>query len=157
MNIGLVIPDWGSALGLDWARQHAQRVSGIVLMEFITSVPSWDAMGENEDVKKLFQAFRGPEGRKLLIEENAFIEIVLPMAVVRKLSEEEMDAYRAPFLEKESREPVYRWPKGTAGGGTVGAGSMKNLETVFIGPGVHYVQEDNPAAMGEGIAKWLNE
>jgi len=31
---------------------------------------------------------------------------------------------------------------------------MKNLETVDIGPGVHFVQEDNPHKIGEELARW---
>ena len=32
--------------------------------------------------------------------------------------------------------------------------TLKNLKTVDIGPGVHFVQEDNPHKIGEELAKW---
>jgi len=33
-------------------------------------------------------------------------------------------------------------------------GSLPNLTLVDIGPGIHYVQEDNPHGIGEAIAEW---
>ena len=58
----------------------------------------------------MFQQLRDPElGRQLIIDENMFIEVVLPSGVQRTLSEREMSAYRAPFLEAASREPIWRW------------------------------------------------
>ena len=109
-RIILVVHDWGSALGFDWARRHEDRVAGLVFMEFIRPLSSW---GEafHEGSRELFQAFRNPEsGRKLVIEQNAFIEEILPRGVVRSLTKTEMDHYRAPFLQPATREPIYRWP-----------------------------------------------
>lgn len=108
-KITLVIHDWGSALGFDWARRNEQRVAGLAFMEFITPVASWNEFPEVG--RDLFRSFRATEtGRELLIEQNFFIEKVLPGGVVRKLGETEMNHYRAPFLEAESREPLYRFP-----------------------------------------------
>jgi haloalkane dehalogenase len=77
-------------------------------MEFITHL-RWDVFPEQ--ARAAFKAFRSPEtGRKLLIEDNAFIESILPTSIVRKLSDVEMDHYREPFKTPASREPVYRWP-----------------------------------------------
>ena len=104
----LVLHDWGSALGLDWARRHQERVRGLALMEFILSIPTW--LDVASPGREIFQAFRSDQGRKLLIDENRFIEEVLPASIVRKLTPEEMDAYRKPFLEPASREPVYQFP-----------------------------------------------
>jgi haloalkane dehalogenase len=107
-DVVLVIHDWGSALGLDWARRHQDRVSGIALMEFITPL-RWDVFPE--EARAAFKAFRSPEtGRKLLIDENAFIESILPTSIIRKLTDTEMDYYREPFRSAASREPLYRWP-----------------------------------------------
>lgn len=110
-EVYLVLHDWGSALGLDWARQHQDRVAGLVLMEFLRPWPTWDDVGGSEEVRELFKRFRDPvEGRKLLIDDNVFIEQVLPGSICRKLSEAEMDAYRAPFADPRDREPLYRFP-----------------------------------------------
>jgi haloalkane dehalogenase len=107
-DVVLVLHDWGSALGLDWARRHEERVRGLALMEFIWPIPTWlDIAPAGAEA---FRAFRSDQGRKLLIDENRFIEQVLPAGVMRKLTGEEMQAYREPFLEPSSREPLYRFP-----------------------------------------------
>ena len=106
----LVLQDWGSALGFDWAYHHQDRVSGLAFMEFIRPVASWDefVQGEPQD---LFRLFRDPEeGPKLIIEENMFVEGILPSGTVRTLSPAEMDYYRSPYLEKSTRRPMYVWP-----------------------------------------------
>lgn len=112
----LVVQGWGSALGLHWARRNAHRVAGLVLMEFIPPL-TWQQL-EPDGKPHPFRMFRDPEiGRKMIIEDNFFIEKFLPGGVVRDLTEEEMDHYRAPFLEPTSREPLYCWPQEAAIGG----------------------------------------
>ena len=107
-DVVLVLHDWGSALGLDWARRHENRVHGIALMEFIWPIPTWLDVGPQG--AEAFRGFRSDKGRKLLVDQNLFIEQVLPGGVMRKLTSEEMTAYRKPFLDVASREPVYRFP-----------------------------------------------
>ena len=109
-DVVLVLHDWGSGLGFHWARRHADRVRGLALMEAILApVPSWDVFPDG--AREMFQAFRTPEvGWDLICKQNVFVEQALPGSVVRKLSDEEMDAYRAPFPDEASRKPVWRWP-----------------------------------------------
>jgi haloalkane dehalogenase len=76
-KIVLIVNDWGSALGLNWARLHANRIAGLGLMEFLIPIPSWEAFPGR--TREMFTAYRDPvQGRKLLIDENAFINLVLP-------------------------------------------------------------------------------
>ena len=192
-RLTLVIHDWGSAIGLHWARRHAARVKGIAMMEFIAPVPSWSDWPE--DLCPVFQAFRSPgSGEDLVIGQNIFIEKVLPGAVVRGLTEAEMAHYRAPFLVPASRKPMLAFPRQLpiAGEpadvvaaaeaymdwlsrspvpkllfwGTPGvlvtpalaaryAQTFPNLESVDIGPALHYVQEDCPDLIGTTIAAWI--
>ncbi|NPD69307.1 haloalkane dehalogenase (plasmid) [Lichenicola cladoniae] len=108
-DVVLVLHDWGSALGLDWARRHEKRVRGLVLMEFIPPIPTWGDMLPK--VAQAFRCFRDPvQGRKMVVDENGFVEQTLPGDVVGGLSEEVMEVYRAPFLDPAHREPVYRFP-----------------------------------------------
>ena len=189
----LVLHDWGSALGLDWACRHESRVAGLALMEFIAPFPTWEDFPEADRIR--FRAYRAPEtGRKMLVEENFFIEHVLPDGVVRPLTEAEMTRYRAPFLEPASREPLYRFPNEfpiageppdvyawaetyhawllaselpklffwAAPGGLIleekarwYARTLRNVRTVELGAGRHFVQEDQPHRIGREIAAWL--
>ncbi len=109
-NITLVIHDWGSGLGFYYASRHEPNIKGIAFMEAILMpVSSWEMFPA--DFRDLFQAFRTPEtGWDLIVNQNIFVEKILPGGIVRELSEEEMDRYREPFREPNSRKPVWRWP-----------------------------------------------
>lgn len=110
-NVTLVIHDWGSALGFDWAFQNQNAVRGIAFMEAIVApIPSWDAFPEG--FVELFQGFRSPAGEAMILEQNVFIEGVLPGGIMRKLNDSEMTEYRRPFLEAgEARRPTLTWPR----------------------------------------------
>jgi haloalkane dehalogenase len=109
-NVTLVIHDWGSALGFDWANRHRAAVTGIAYMEAIVQPVSWDDWPKA--VKPVFQALRSPAGETMILEQNAFIEQVLPGAIARKLTAEEMEVYRRPFREPgEGRRPTLTWPR----------------------------------------------
>jgi haloalkane dehalogenase len=109
-DVALVVHDWGSALGFHYAHRNEGNVRGIAFMEAsLAPVPSWDAFPEA--ARGMFQGFRTPDvGWDLIARQNLFVERVLPGSIVRTLSEEEMDAYRAPFPDEASRKPVWRWP-----------------------------------------------
>ena len=48
----------------------------------------------------------------MVLEQNTFVEGVLPGAIRRKLSDEEMDHYRQPFVNAgEDRRPTLSWPR----------------------------------------------
>ncbi len=108
-KVTLVIHDWGSALGFHWAQNHAQAVRGIAYMEGIVMPIDWDDWPEG--ARGAFQGFRSPKGEELILERNMFIEAILPSAIVRDLTEEEMAAYRAPFEKPEDRQPTLNWPR----------------------------------------------
>ena len=109
-DILLVIHDWGSSLGLQWAMDHADRVSGIVYMEAIVTPMTWVHWPEN--ARAIFEGFRSPAGEKLIFEKNLFIEGVLRGSVMRELSAAEMDEYRRPFVAGgEDRRPMLAWPR----------------------------------------------
>ena len=109
-RVVLVLHDWGSALGFDWANQHRDRVQGIVHMEAITTPISWSQIpGPHRDV---IQGFRSPDGERMVLEQNMFVEATLPGSMRRQLSDEEMDHYRRPFRNPgEDRRPTLSWPR----------------------------------------------
>ena len=194
-KIILVVEGWGSALGFHWARRHPHHVAGLAFLEFIPPIPKWDIL-EKGGQSSLFQAFRGPSGRQIIIEENFFVEKFLPASVVRALTEKEMDYYRAPYLNPENREAVYRLPNEApiegqpsevyaivekyhtwllendipklffwANPGSIIseelAGfylkALHNTKNVHVGPGKHFLQEDNPHLIGKELAKWMEQ
>ncbi|HTK67964.1 MAG TPA: haloalkane dehalogenase [Pseudonocardia sp.] len=109
-DVVLVLHDWGSALGFDWANQHRDRVAGIAYMEAIVAPVTWDDWPD--DARGIFQGFRSPAGEELVLAKNLFVEAVLPSAVLRTLTDEERAEYRRPFQEPgESRRPTLSWPR----------------------------------------------
>jgi haloalkane dehalogenase len=109
-KVTLVLHDWGSALGLDWASQHRDRIRGIAFMEAIVTQQTWPEFPS--DVRELFQRFRSPEGERLVLEQNIFVEGVLPGQIERQLSGPEMEHYRRPFASPgEDRRPTLSWPR----------------------------------------------
>ena len=109
-DVTLVVHDWGSALGFAWARRHPDRVAGLIYMEALVCPLTWDAWPES--ARKIFQLMRSPAGEELVLQKNVFVERILPASIMRKLSDDEMDAYRAPFREPgESRRPTLTWPR----------------------------------------------
>jgi haloalkane dehalogenase len=106
----LVVHDWGSALGFDWANRHRDRVSGIAYMEaLVRPLASWDEW--NASARPIFQGFRSDKGEQMILERNMFVERVLPGSVLRKLTEAEMTEYRRPFQSREDRWPTLTWPR----------------------------------------------
>ncbi len=110
-NVTLVIHDWGSALGFDWANRHRDAVKGIAYMEAIVApIDTWDDWPP--PVRPIFQGFRSEKGEDMVLEQNMFVEGVLPGAILRTLEPAEMDEYRRPFAEPgESRRPTLTWPR----------------------------------------------
>ena len=192
-NITLVIHDWGSGLGFHYAMRHEDNIKGIAFMEsMVAPVPSWDMFADA--FQEIFKAFRTPDvGWDMIVNNNMFVEQLLPGGVARGLTEEEMNHYREPFEDPAHRKPVWVWPNELAIEGkpadvveAIGAYSqklqsselpkllfyatpgailpepmvewcrqnLKNLKTVDIGTGIHYVQEDNPHLIGSELAEW---
>ena len=109
-DVTLVIHDWGSALGFDWANRHRDAVKGIAYMEGIVRPVSWDEWPEA--ARGVFQGFRSSAGEEMVLDKNTFVERVLPGSILRDLSEEEMAVYRRPFQNSgEDRRPTLTWPR----------------------------------------------
>lgn len=109
-EVTLVLHDWGSALGFDWARQNAEKVRGIAYMEAIVRPVTWQEWPDA--ARDIFQAFRSEAGEAMILDKNLFVERVLPGSILRKLSDEEMREYRRPFAQAgEDRRPTLTWPR----------------------------------------------
>lgn len=106
----LVVHDWGSALGFDWANRHRDRVRGIAYMEAIVRpIAGWEEWSPS--ATPVFQGFRSDKGEQMILDRNLFVERVLPGSVLRKLSDAEMAEYRKPFVNREDRWPTLTWPR----------------------------------------------
>lgn len=109
-NVTLVIHDWGSALGFDWASRHRDSVKGICYMEAIVRPLKWEEFPAS--AADVFRGFRSPAGEQMVLENNVFVEAVLPGSILRDLTAEEMAVYRRPFdASGEDRRPTLTWPR----------------------------------------------
>lgn len=109
-QITLVVHDWGSALGFDWACRNPGRVRGIAYMEAIVKPMAWDEF--NQRARPVFEGFRSPAGEEMILQKNMFVERVLTGSILRDLTDEEMTEYRRPFLNPgEDRRPTLTWPR----------------------------------------------
>ena len=109
-NITFVIHDWGSALGFNWCYHNPDSIKGIAYMEAIVKEMTWEDW--RDEAKGIFQGFRSDAGESLVLEKNYFVEKVLPGAIIRRLSDEEIEEYRRPFINPgEDRRPTLSWPR----------------------------------------------
>jgi haloalkane dehalogenase len=106
----VVAHDWGSGLAFELAARRPEFIRGLAFMEFIRPMPTWSDF--HPDQIETFKKFRTPGmGEEMILQGNAFVEGVLPAATARKLTEDEMSVYRAPFSTPESRRPTWRFPQ----------------------------------------------
>ena len=191
-RIVLVLHDWGGFVGLSYAADHPDNVRGIALMEAV--IKPMRMAERSEGFQRAFSMMRSAAGKEKVLAENFFVERVLPGSVMRKLSDEEMAVYRAPFSTRESRLPTWVFPNEIPIDGhpaDVQSAVWDNADKVahaelplllltfepgaIVGPlevewarehfpkitvremgaGIHFVQEDQPAAIGKAIAEWL--
>lgn len=190
-NIILVLHDWGSGLGFNYFANNENNIKSIVFMEgIIQDVGTFFDQGTVD----FFNQLRGENGWKMIVEDNIFLNDVLPTWVVRDLNKEELEGYTNPFSTVESRKPIWKWVSQVPLNGkplhmsaivenyrnklqnstlpklffyaTPGAFMPKpvrdwiienvpNLESVDIGEGVHFIQEDNPILIGTSIKKFV--
>ena len=196
-NITLVVHDWGAALGFEYARRNPKRVKRIAFMEGVLPPvfpqPSFEAMGE--ELGAMFRAFKDPvAGRDLVIDQNIFVEKLLPEFANRTLGEQASKAYGKPYEQPADREPLLAWPREIPVEGEPKSivalmaklkdfmttseipflmlyadpgvlvspkvadwytENMKSIESVYVGQGLHFIQEDNPFAIGRALADWI--
>ncbi|WP_165351144.1 haloalkane dehalogenase [Ciceribacter ferrooxidans] len=196
-RITLVGHDWGAALAWDFARRHPDKVVRLAFMEGVLPPafpqPSYEAMGK--EMGGMFRAMRDPqEGRRMIMENNMFVEQILPMMINRSLGEKARREYGLPYRQIGDRLPTWAWPRDVPIGGEPASsvrlmndiqsfmaktrmpvllayadpgvlvppqavpfytGLIRNLETAFVGQGLHFIQEDQPAAIGRALADWL--
>lgn len=195
-TVTLVGHDWGAALAWDYASQHPERVDGIAFMEGVLPpafpLASTAAIGEAGAALDALRTHG--TGEDLVLNQNMFVEQMLPGFVNRTLGDAAMIAYRAPFPDAASRRPTLQWPRELPIAGEPARNvelmeriaafmtapdmpilllyvepgvatpveavqwyrqTIPGIETVFLGQGLHFIQEDHPTAIGRAVSDWL--
>ena len=108
-DVVLVGHDWGGPLVFDWARRHPDAVAGIAYLETIVMPFTWDGFGE---IAEFFRAVRSPAGEQLVLQDNQFVEGLVPGAIARTLDDDEWAEYLRPWRNPgEDRRPTLTWPR----------------------------------------------
>ena len=109
-NIHLIIHDWGSAMGFQFARENKDRIKSITYMEAIVMPLTWDQWPD--PATKIFGLFRSEAGEELVLEKNFFVERILLADSSTGYTEEEKSEYIRPFINRgEDRRPTLTWPR----------------------------------------------
>ena len=194
-NIHLVMHDWGSALGFFYAMNHPQQIRSMAWMEGL--VKPWRWRNLKWKYRLGFGLLRMPiTGEVMIYGLNAFLNLIMPRLILRKLSREEWHHYKQPFRKMISRKPMLMWPREIPINGrparthhilsaysswlqqtsipklmiyaTPGAiinqqtlnwctYHIKNLDTAYIGEGLHFLQEDHPRAIAQKLEDWIEK
>lgn len=194
-RITIVGHDWGSFFGFHYASRHPDRIKALAFMEaLLFPIPGYEAF--DPETREFFQSLRASQeaAEHMMVDQNLFIESVLPGMTRRALEHHEMDAYRAPWTDRADRRILCKFPQKLCIGGEpadiyamqmaymdwlqrtdlpklivhadpglmispdVAAwyrDQLPNTETVNVGPGFHYIQEDHPREIGAAIADWM--
>ena len=109
-EINLVIHDWGSAMGFQYARENANKIKSITFMEAIVMPLTWDQWPEN--ARNIFQLMRSDAGEEIVLEKNVFVERILLNDSANGFTDEEKAEYIRPFINAgEDRRPTLTWPR----------------------------------------------
>lgn len=192
----MVLHDWGCIIGFYIAMRRERNVRGLAFMEaMLAPYASWDDFPQ--ELVPQFQQFRTPGlGYKLIVEDNVFIDQVLPASTMVPFTEQEMSCYRMPFLDPPSRQVILQfvnqlpvagqpadvaaatgryaaWLKRTrlpklflwSDPGIITTAqdvewaqkNYKNIQTPFLGQGLHFHQQEHPVEVGREVARWHQE
>lgn len=124
-DITLVVHDWGSMLGFDFAAKNPERVKAIAFMEAgVATAPVEPPYGPvkaplagrpqpvMENFADLLGRIKTPGvGEKMILENNFFLEQLVLPSFDGLLTEDEKNAYREPFPEGSNRRPMLQFPR----------------------------------------------
>ena len=143
-HVTLVLHDWGSALGFDWANRNQDRIKGIVYMEAIVQPLTWEMWPElsrNNPGEARLPTLTWPREIPIDGVPEDVHNIVgdyarwLQSSPIRKLF---INADPGAILIGSQREFCRTW---------------SNQDEVTV-PGIHFLQEDCPEDIGQAIGDW---
>jgi len=97
--------DWGGPIGLSIATERAERVAGLTFMN------TWYWPADRLGMKIFSRVMSSGPMQRRILERNFFVERLIPAGTTRRLSDEEMDHYRAVQPSPEARQGVAVFPR----------------------------------------------
>jgi pimeloyl-ACP methyl ester carboxylesterase len=126
--VTLVLHDWGSALGFDWAARHPESVAAIACMKATVGPVTWD--DRPDAAGDIFQALRSSAGEEVILARRG--AWLAASTHVRKLL---VNAEPGSILTGRRRPLRRSWPN----------------QTEINVPGIHFIQEGSGDRIGAGI------
>lgn len=195
-NFTMVLHDQGCLIGFYIAMRQERNIRGLAFFEaMLAPYASWNDFPQA--LVPQFKEFRDPKlGRELIIDQNVFVEQVLPASTTVPFTERQMDCFRLPFVDPPSRVvilqfvdqlPIAGRPADVARAtgryaswlqrtrlpklfpwtepGLISTPQQvewarrhyQNLQTPFLGKGLHFHQQEHPVELGRELARWHQE
>jgi len=160
-DVTLVGHDWGVAIALELLRREPGRVAAVAVMEgHLRPLPDWDAF--DADGRDLFRRLRAPgTGERLVLEENVFLETLLPAGMHRRLTDGELREYRRPYPDAATRRPLLAWAREIPVGGDpadVGETLTRAVHHLAAAAVPALLVHGRPGAVvGPGTVSWARE
>ena len=108
-DVVMVGSDWGAALAMDWACRNPQRMKGLVYFEAIVAQQHYDEV--TADRRDFVQSFKGPEGEKLMLEQNIVVDVLLQMHQIRQFTEKRLGIPASVCCCRRGRRPTLSWAR----------------------------------------------
>ncbi|HST81108.1 MAG TPA: haloalkane dehalogenase [Kineosporiaceae bacterium] len=106
----LIGHDWGGALAFDWAARHPDRVAGLAFLEAIVKPMAWEDL--SPQARERTELIRTPgAGEEMVLDQNRFLTGAFTGGVLTPVSQEDLQAYLAPFPTSQSRRPILAWAR----------------------------------------------
>ena len=110
-NLTLVMHGWGSVIGFSYAMQYPEQIKALAFVEAHIR-----PLVEPTNVSLPLQEFLGLSNNNEpslnhVLDNNNFLKRLLSAGCLRRLEEEEIAQYLAPFPDVESRKPILQFLK----------------------------------------------
>jgi haloalkane dehalogenase len=107
-NITLVTHGLGSIIGFDYARRNSKNILGLAFYEaYIGEVT--DKNKFSLPVQQLKTLYKGQTSYQAIMTDSNLINKIFNMACLRRLTADELQVYRAPFLKPEDRKVLWQY------------------------------------------------
>ncbi len=108
-DVTLILQDYGSTFGLDWARRHPDRVRAVSFFEPVLRAIEGEAL--SPEFISTRARIRSAKGETFVLEENRFLTELFPWFFLKPLSPDDLQHYLEPFPTAASRKPVLYFPR----------------------------------------------
>lgn len=110
-NIILIMHGWGSVIGFNYAMGHQANCKGLAFYEAFLRSLEIEEEAALPFQEQLFEIHEEQSTNNLAMNGIAFVDKIIPQSVMRKLTDEEMNNYRQPFIKQGSEKPIIQYLK----------------------------------------------